>query len=742
MNYINKNVMNKAEILKQTGLSEEEFYKLYPTPDSYFKRGGTRKQMGGQQEQEQLMAMIQAYAEANQIDPQDIMQQLQEADPETQQQMLQQMMQEMQGIQNQEPEQPSISMGEEFAMPETNPYADEEQVMQQGGSSKGQGTYMNKTSNFIEWLKNKSTEANQQNMMENESMMKNYMQWGGGNKYPLSWSPERIKEYEKDKQAQAEDYYFTQYNNMVKTVGKDKANKVKDAFYNKPTGTPAKMFGIMSPDAIQNSASSVYLNNRVYDGVAQIPIADGINPNGGIYKGKVVGSNTQASNSTPTFTVNGNLVDNTDPAYQSSINGTNTSTGGWTTYDDSSNSTNAKEDNTTDDWKTKYEQLANQVYGRQNYYGGYGYGAPHFNLYGNPLMGLFGGLYGLGTGIASLFQGRGARNNMSNREQGLRNSPNNDLNKRKPKSNEPNTIGLKWPKQQKERDAFDKHVGNDKEVRSDYATYRDTDEQKKALQDRIAKEEAIKNLGRFKNRPKEYGGLIKAQDGISFNPADYYDPSKFYSEEDYNYPTENRKGSMLNPPVDSPAGNLDSSSWIGGDVWETGPNPKGIQSTWKDIQGNNLFDKAQKPKVAPKKTDVSWGFSNPWAADEMLNGVQSLTAYANDAQQANIDRKQRQKMSDVNNKQANTNEINRGDWLGSSGLAYGMFRPDQDIYSGPNAYAKKGGTWFNNNFYQIGGEESGEEYPDNEYNEGDELYMTDEEIQRFIDQGGTLDFID
>ena len=79
------------------------------------------QQEGQGSEQDQIMQLIQAYAQAMGISPEEIMQQLQQMDPQAQQQAIQQMAQELQGAQQQAPQQ---------EMPP-------EQMMQRGGNSKG-----------------------------------------------------------------------------------------------------------------------------------------------------------------------------------------------------------------------------------------------------------------------------------------------------------------------------------------------------------------------------------------------------------------------------------------------------------------------------------------------------------------------------------------------------------------------------------------------------------------------------
>lgn len=816
--------MNKAQILQETGLTEQEFYNQYPTKESYMKRGGTKKQMGGQQEQEQLMAMIQAYAEANQIDPQQIMQQLQEADPETQQQMLQQIMQEMQQMQAQQPQQPGFSMGEEFAMPEMNPYNSEEEeeedegngemqeggqqlrnrlrnnparnsnlskqdidynyaiasksymdnideilgdsslnaqydrdlqmwkdasqyynagfgatpvrakaktslerdTKQEGGPSKGgeAGTYMNKTNNFVNWLKNSSQKANQQNMMHmmpDGSMMPNdMMQWGGSGPDPYYSSYSDQIKYKANKENQAKSYIDDQKNNIIKKFGSiENFIKLNPAYSKYSMNKPSTL-------GQPNKAKSYYDSFRANVNADNTP-ADVIP--------KVGTTATNTGTGTGTSTTTGTTSTNTTPNYFSTNTGTNTSTTntGTTGTGVPDGITGFVPDYSKDPnyqeflaWQKNKGNQGYQNRGYQNY--GYGYGAPNFNLYGNPLMGLFGGLFGMGNEIAGLIQGNMGRR--GDRQPGLKGSPNN-----KPDFNEPRTAKLKWPKQQKERDAFDRHVANDKDIRSDYGSYRDTQEQQNVLKNKIAKENAIKNLGKFKNMPQKFGGLIKAQNGMAFNPFEYED---YIPEEDYQ---PNYNGNMLNPPTDNVIGSPDSETF--GSVWEQGKAPTGIEGTWKDIKGKNLFDKAKGPDAAPEK-GKSWGFgNNPWAADETINTIQSITSMKSQSDQSKIDREQKSKQNDIANKVGDTDVVNRGQWLGSSGLAYGALRPDEDIYSGPSAFAKKGGTWFNSNFFQNGGqEEMMETNEENEYNEGDEMYMTDEQIQAFLAAGGSLDFMD
>lgn len=72
------------------------------------RMGGSRYQQGGSTEQDQIMQIIQMFAEIQGVDPQEIMQRLQQLSPEQQQQAIQQMaqvvqeaMQQQQGMQQQ-----------------------------------------------------------------------------------------------------------------------------------------------------------------------------------------------------------------------------------------------------------------------------------------------------------------------------------------------------------------------------------------------------------------------------------------------------------------------------------------------------------------------------------------------------------------------------------------------------------------------------------------------------------------
>lgn len=223
-------------------------------------------------------------------------------------------------------------------------------------------------------------------------------------------------------------------------------------------------------------------------------------------------------------------------------------------------------------------------------------------------------------------------------------------------------------------------------------------------------------------KPERFKDLFRAQNGVAFNLADYYDPNEMYDlpeEEYYNYPTEN--SNMLNPDPNSPIGNMPG-------VWETGPLPTGIQSTWKDIKGNNLFEKSQAPKTGPKsdKRRGSLLRQRTPRPEDVLNTINLTTATLNQRNQKLRERQLRTRLDDPRNLFTEGYTKKRGVWYPGPGLSYGTQDPYGLDLSGPaRGYFKNGGKM------AIGGPIA-----------KDYLYLTNSMIDALSNLGGQVGYID
>ena len=167
---------NKKVFLDTAGVkNEQEFYKKYPNPDVFFTKhpemgkGGeipkNYMQDGGQmppqpmQQQEavpiqgqapqeqgmeqQIMQVIEMYAQMSGVAPEEIMKQLEQMNPEQQEQAIQQMMQEVQGAQQGEAQPTAMPVEQEQA-----------QMMQYGGSMYKQGQELELSPSEVSRLRN------------------------------------------------------------------------------------------------------------------------------------------------------------------------------------------------------------------------------------------------------------------------------------------------------------------------------------------------------------------------------------------------------------------------------------------------------------------------------------------------------------------------------------------------------------------------------------------------------------
>lgn len=129
-----------------------------------------QSQGGGE---EQLMQIIAIFAEMNQVSPEEIMGQLQQMDPQQQEQAIMQMAEVVQGAM-------SEMQGAQQAMPPQEMMGMPEMPMAQMGMTQtadnGERSYLNKTYNFANWLKDTAFNKMQENALEEQQGM---MQKGG-----------------------------------------------------------------------------------------------------------------------------------------------------------------------------------------------------------------------------------------------------------------------------------------------------------------------------------------------------------------------------------------------------------------------------------------------------------------------------------------------------------------------------------------------------------------------------------
>ncbi len=623
-----------------------------------------KKQMGGaQQDQQMLMDMIQQYAQAIGADPNQIMQELQAAGPEEQQSMMEQ-----------------ITAAVQEGMPESNPYsvmqlggAPEDHMfnppmqevytpmdmefMQVGGQSEQNKGYMNKTNNFVNWLKKKSEDVNFQKMTE-------MMQFGGN---------------------------YVDQNGFYHNVNKEAA------YMGMNNQQPNPQYGNYNPkyNPLSGGYSSLFGNTQQQPN-SKLPRDLAINTTNNTTISKKRNPFTQTQNQTQTVATDDVIV--TDDTITT---GNNTTANNWQgEWYDPNNNTQADVTNPSTLSQGVYQ--GNNGYMNQN---SYGYGAPNFNFgfpgFGGGLLNFIpnmimalGSLGQMGRG-SNLFNGKPGSGGFDNQRLKRDNRP--LMNKRK-------TVGLDYsndPMHKGDKGDGIKSLEQGK-YPNPYMSYEDeikllAEQNAPTSADRTNK--ALSFLG--KKRPMQFGGDPEGEEVDLENP-DYFNLQ-------YNLGPYGPNNDFLPDQ----------------DVTYTDPNAN--------------FAPAKGPGIAPPKSKGT-GFgmiNNPWAADELISDINSITAMKNQADMAKQDRLMKRDMNDVTKTHSVADKKKRGDWFSGPGLGYGMFRPDDNIYSGPNAFAKKGGTYFNGNSYQGGGESN--EFSD--YIEGDEMFLSDEQIQKILDAGGDIEFL-
>lgn len=132
---------------------------------------------------------------------------------------------------------------------------------------------------------------------------------------------------------------------------------------------------------------------------------------------------------------------------------------------------------------------------------------------------------------------------------------------------------------------------------------------------------------------------------------------------------------------------------------------------------------------------------DPEAGVNVLNaGVRGVTGFLNRKDEK---RKERQMYDNLSsdNLYASQSTKHRGDWV-DIGSQAGQYRFDQmgQDRSGFSSYGKYGG------YMQDGGEQaylSGDDFPseDPQYNEGDEVYMTEDDVKNFMANGGQIEYL-
>jgi len=192
-----------------------------------------------------------------------------------------------------------------------------------------------------------------------------------------------------------------------------------------------------------------------------------------------------------------------------------------------------------------------------------------------------------------------------------------------------------------------------------------------------------------------------------------YDPFEELPDQGEDVPkyTAPYKNPMLNPPTDSPIGEMPG-------VWETGPIPRGLSSTGKDIYGNYL---------EPNKKKINYNISTlsgPNQANMFIAGMQGLTGIFEGID--NLKNKGRMIA------QTHADKVfmkSRKKDKGKYTVNEGYFDPLAMI---PVQFR---GVDYSNPYSAMGGEQ-------NPYEEGMEYDLSDEEIQKILDSGGDVEFLD
>lgn len=648
-----------------------------------------KKQMGGaQDDQQMLLDMVQQYAQAIGADPNQIMQELQSAGPEEQQQMMQQIMEAVQqGIPEENPFQAQLGGAppdHTFAPPPQEIYAPMDMSsmysqgvdnqMQMGGSNDQAMGYMGKTNNFVNWLRNKAMTANMEQM--NQMMMK-----FGGNLSKMQTGGNYL-----DKQG----FYHNVNKEAAYMTGNTQQQPNPDYNNYNPVFNP-----------LNGGYSSLFTTQMpVIPSKLPRDMAIKTNPNTKTY--------TKSSNTNPVVNQNQNTDqifdqtttnDNTDPV----VNNTSNWQREW--YDPNKTT---QQDVTNPMLSNGYNNSYNQV---NNGYSnntpmGYGSGNPYFN-FGYPSFG--GGLLNFIPNMIMALGSLGQMGRMGNNNPIGRNGQRDSIHRdNRPEFNKKRTVGLDYS-----NDPFhkgDKGNGIKSLEQGKYPNhYMSYEDEIKLLAEQNAPTSADRTQKAFdflkKKKAVKTGGIMKAQDGteIDLQNPDYFDLQ-------YNmYPY----GQDIVPDQD---------------VMYTDPNK------------NFAPPAAQGPQATPAKSEGT-GFqmgNNPFMAEGIISDINAITAMKNQGDQAKADRLQKRQLNDVTKSHSSAKKTNRGDWFSGPGLGFGMFRPNQNIYSGPNAFAKKGGTFFNSNFYQDGGENESQEF---DYIEGDEMFLSDDQIQKLLDAGADIEFL-
>lgn len=649
-----------------------------------------KKQMGGaQNDQQMLLDMVQQYAQAIGADPQQIMQELQSAGPEEQQQMVQQIMEAVQqGMPEENPYQAQLGgapADHVFNPPPQEMYSPmdmtsmysqgPDEQMQMGGSNTNQATgYMGKTNNFVNWLKKKSMTANMEQM--NQMMMK-----FGGN-LP---------------QAQNGGNYMDKngfYHNVNKEAAYMNGNTQKQPY----TG-----YGNYNPvfNPLNGGYSSLFNT--------QMPVIPSKLP-----RDMAIQTNTSTKKNYTNPNTNTNTVvnqnQNTDQIFdQTTTDNTNTVNtnnptnwqGGW--YDPNDDQPDVTDPSMTNPtlsqgYNNSYSQANN---GYTNQYG-QGSGTPYFN-FGYPSFG--GGLFNFLPNMIMALGSLGQMGRMGNNNPLGRNSQRQSIQRdNRSLFNKKKTVGLDYsndPNHQGDRGDGIKSLEQGK-YPNNFMSYED---EIKLLAEQNAPTSADRTKKAFdflkKKKAVKTGGIMKAQDGTEI---DLEDPDYFNLE--YNMYPYGQNEDIMSP----------------------------------DPNRNFAPPAATGPKATPAKSQGT-GFnmgSNPFMAEGIISDINAITNMKNQTDMAKADRLQKRDLNDVTKNHSTAKKTNRGDWFSGPGLGFGMFRPNQNIYSGPNAFAKKGGTFFNSNFYQDGGENTQEDF---DYIEGDEMFLSDAQIQKLLDSGADIEFL-
>lgn len=175
----------------------------------------------------------------------------------------------------------------------------------------------------------------------------------------------------------------------------------------------------------------------------------------------------------------------------------------------------------------------------------------------------------------------------------------------------------------------------------------------------------------------------------------------------------------------------------------------------KDADRGNRFRKAMGLEdnfedEAAKTSKQSWlNQHGKELGDKILNTEYKLSNFIENQNRSKEERKNQWRYSGDSTFAAMPEQSSsRGDYGKLAGQGEGMFRVDQDVpvqYRGFNM-GNIGSNEYNVKYggapiYQDGGSMD-EDDSDGSYNEGDEVYMTDDEIQNYMKAGGEIEFLD